>query len=177
MRRRDFFLGMLGGGVAATAPALLRAQQAMPTVGVVSLLTARASPMPELIPRYLKELGRETGRNCRLLFRWADGHGAQIPGLVHDFVAEPVSVIVAFGTPAIEVARGATTTIPIVGLSDDLSKAGLVASMARPGANVTGVSMVEQVEKLDFVVNLKTAQALGIVIPPVLLARADAVIE
>jgi putative tryptophan/tyrosine transport system substrate-binding protein len=90
----------------------------------------------------LKELGWEDGRNCRVLFRWAGGHLESFPPLVGDIVAERVDVIVANGDPAIAASQHATITIPIVGISKDMVKSGFAASMARPGGNTTGVSLL-----------------------------------
>jgi putative ABC transport system substrate-binding protein len=145
MKRRHFLCG-LGAGVAVTTPRLLRAQQqTMPTVGVVSGPVPRhLSPFADAFVRYMKELGWEEDRNYRVFFVVTEGHWDRIPGIiaqVGELVARRVDVIVVFGDASIKAAQRATTTIPIVGMADDIVKSGLVASLAKPGGNTTGVSI------------------------------------
>jgi putative tryptophan/tyrosine transport system substrate-binding protein len=128
MRRRDF-IWILGGGIAATIPLRAHAQQPIPTVGVLVAGTRETSTFPELFLRYMKELGWDDGRNYRVLFLGTGGHNELYPTLVSDLVAKRVNVIIVFGNPGIEAARRATTTIPIVGVADDLVASGFAASM------------------------------------------------
>jgi putative ABC transport system substrate-binding protein len=141
MRRRDF-ITLLGG--AAAWPLAARAQQpAMPVIGV---LRVNAKDMNEAFvgpfPRYMRALGWEEGRNISFQFRWAAGRNDQLPVLARELVAQKVNLIITFGNPAVQAVQRATTTIPIVGMTDDMVGAGLAASMARPGANTTGVSIL-----------------------------------
>jgi putative tryptophan/tyrosine transport system substrate-binding protein len=141
MRRRDF-ITLLGG--AAAWPLAARAQQpAMPVIGV---LRVNAKDMNEAFvgpfPRYMRALGWEEGRNISFQFRWAAGRNDQLPVLARELVAQKVNLIITFGNPAVQAVQRATTTIPIVGMTDDMVGAGLAASMARPGGNTTGVSIL-----------------------------------
>jgi putative ABC transport system substrate-binding protein len=142
MNRRELVL-LLGSAV--IAPRTLRAQQkAMPVVGFLGA----ASPGP-FDPRLaafhqgLGETGYVEGQNVAIESRWAEGRYDQLPALAADLVGRKVDVIVTQGPPAARAAKNATSTIPIVFvLGVDPIAAGLVASLARPGANLTGVSML-----------------------------------
>src|SRR5262245_14884565 len=90
----------------------------------------------------MQALGWEDGRNIRYIFMWADRRDDRFPALAADLVARPVNVIVVFGDPAFRAVQRATSTIPIVGLADDMVGSAFAASMARPGGNVTGVSIL-----------------------------------
>jgi putative tryptophan/tyrosine transport system substrate-binding protein len=92
--------------------------------------------------RYMKAIGWEEGRNIRFLFVWAEGRSERAPALVGELVAQNVDLIIPFGDPAIRAAQRATQTIPIVGMTDDMIGSGLAASLARPGGNTTGVSIL-----------------------------------
>jgi len=92
--------------------------------------------------RYVKAIGWEEGRNIRFLFVWAEGRNERAPALAGELVAKNVDLIITFGDPAIRAAQRATQTIPIVGMTDDMIGSGLVVSMARPGGNTTGVSIL-----------------------------------
>jgi len=139
MRRRDFTT-LIGGGALAW-PLAARAQQAMPTVGFMSM----SSPTTTLIwvaPASMKEFGWEENRNYRALYRFAEGHADLMPALADELVAQRVDVIVASGETAIRAAQRTTKTIPIVGMAADMVRTGLAASMARPGSNLTGVNIL-----------------------------------
>jgi putative tryptophan/tyrosine transport system substrate-binding protein len=90
----------------------------------------------------MRAIGWEDGRNVRFLFVWAEGRNERAPVLAEELVAQNVDLIVTFGDPAIRAVQRATQAIPIVGMTDDMVGSGLAASMARPGGNTTGVSIL-----------------------------------
>jgi putative tryptophan/tyrosine transport system substrate-binding protein len=151
VKRREF-ITLLGG--AAAWPLAARAQQGrLPVVGVLRPSAKDAEPFVEPFRRYMKAIGWEEGRNIRFLFAWMEGRNERAPLLAGDFVAQNVDLIVTFGDPAIRAAQRATQTIPIVGMTDDMVGSGLVASLARPGGNTTGVSILApelNVKRLEF---------------------------
>ncbi|HEV2336270.1 MAG TPA: ABC transporter substrate-binding protein [Stellaceae bacterium] len=91
---------------------------------------------------WMKERGREEGRNLRLLVASAEGGGDRLPAAANELVARKVDLIIVLGDPSIRAAQQATTTIPIVGMTDDMLGSNLVSSLARPGGNTTGVSIL-----------------------------------
>jgi len=125
------------------APLAAEAQQAgkVPRVGVLQVWSS-ADPMVELIRQSLREVGYVEGQTIAIEFRLAEGKTERLPALAADLVQLKVDAIITFGDPAIRAAQQATRTIPIIAATDDLVGAGLVASLARPGGNTTGVSIL-----------------------------------
>ena len=142
MRRREFILAL--GGAAAFAPLAAHAQQpAMPVIGFLSgRSSAESQYLVAAFSKGLRETGFVEGRDFAIEFRWADGQYDRLPAQAADLAGRPVSLIVAVGAvPAIRAAKRATATIPIVFVTgDDPVRLGLVASLNKPGGNVTGVS-------------------------------------
>ena len=142
MKRREFTT--LFGGAAVAWPLAARAQQAgkLPTIGFLGSSTASAmSQWVAAFAQRLRDLGWIEGRTIAIEYRWAEGRSERFLEIAAEFAQLKVDVIVAAGTPAILAARQATSVVPIVfvGAGDPVGT-GLVASLPRPGGNVTGLS-------------------------------------
>src|SRR5215467_530429 len=144
MRRREFIT--LLGGAAAIWPLMVRAQQpALPVVGFLSSNSADSIPQFTAAFREgLSAAGFVEGKNVTIEYRWADAHLERVPALALDLIRRRVDVLFTSGGDVpVLVAKGATTTIPIVFMStSDPVDMGFVASLNRPGGNVTGVTFI-----------------------------------
>jgi putative ABC transport system substrate-binding protein len=149
MRRRQFIT--LLGGAAAAWPVVARAQEATSTIRRVGFLlpgVARTTAVRGLLEAFregLKEYGWVEGQNISVDYRFAEGKEDALPGIAAALVQSWLDVIVAEGTPAIQAAKNVTQTVPIVmAVSNDPVGSGLVASLNRPGGNITGLSVLSQ---------------------------------
>jgi putative tryptophan/tyrosine transport system substrate-binding protein len=140
VKRRDFIT--LLGGAAAAWPLAARAQQPAkpPTIGFLGTTTASAwGPWTAVFVQRLRELGWIEGRTVAIEYRWAEARSENFAGIAAEFVRLKVDVIVTGGNAAVA-AKQATSVVPIVFLLVDPVGTGLVATLARPGGNITGVS-------------------------------------
>src|SRR4051794_25673293 len=142
MRRREFIQAIAGLTVVGWAPAT-RAQQ-MPVVGYLHYASSNnLAHLAKAVRDGLKDAGYVEGQNVAIEYRWSEGDYDRLPALAADLVSRQVNVIIAGGNVAAQAAKKATSTIPIVFTSGaDPIKSGLVASLSRPGANLTGVSFI-----------------------------------
>ena len=148
MRRREF-ITLLGGAVAA-GPIAARAQQDSKSWRI-GFLTPRSRPSPpdrdtfsDAFMQGMSDLGYSEGKNLAVEWRYADGDYKRLTGFATELAGMNLPVIVTYGTAAARVLQGTTKTIPIVvAAADDLVGAGIVASLARPGGNITGLSLID----------------------------------
>jgi len=142
MRRRQF-ITLFGSAAALLLPPSARAQQAdkLPTIGILGSTSAGWSRWLSPLLQHLQELGWTENRTVAIDYAWTEGNAQRYAELAADLANRRVDVIVPLGTPAIVAAKKATTIIPIVfPLASDPVGDGLVASLAHPGGNVTGLS-------------------------------------
>jgi len=183
MKRREFIT--LLGGAAAAWPLATRAQQPgkLPTVGFFGAYTAAVqSQWTAALVQRLRELGWIEGRTIAIEYRWAEGRNERFAEIATEFVRLKVDVIVTSGTPPVLAARQATSVIPIVATAGDPVGTGLVASLAQPGGNITGLSSQtadvasKRFELLrEIVVGLRQLAILGNVGSPLTVLQMDQV--
>jgi putative ABC transport system substrate-binding protein len=172
MRRREFIAGI---GSTAAWPVAARAQQrAMPVIGFLSPESVNDDYKNFIVPflQSLKEAGFVEGQNVAVEYRYAENQLDRLPALAADLVRRRVAVIVTNGTPAALAAKAATNTIPIVFTTGaDPVALGLVASLNRPGANVTGIANLDAQlapKRLQLLRELiPNADAIGVLADPI----------
>jgi putative ABC transport system substrate-binding protein len=159
MKRRAFIV--LVSGAAVFAPCVARAQQPMPVIGFIGVTSLEEwKRNVDAFHQGLKESGFIEGRNVSIEYRWAEGRYERLPAMVADLVGRKVNVIVAIAPPAALAVKAGNPTIPTVFfMGSDPVQFGLVASLNRPGGNITGVSMLANI------VGPKRLQLLREVVP------------
>jgi putative tryptophan/tyrosine transport system substrate-binding protein len=143
MRRREFITAL--GGMTVAWPVLTRAQQPVKKIGFLSVSSPGPhAPFVAAFNEGLKEVGFIEGQNLAIEYSWAEGNFDRLPALAADLIHNKVDVIAAMsGDVSIRAAIRASSTIPVVFITgSDPVQTGLVASLARPGGNVTGFSMI-----------------------------------
>jgi putative tryptophan/tyrosine transport system substrate-binding protein len=172
MKRRDFIV-LVGGATAAWPVTVCAQQSTMPVVGFRNAASPQGYPWP--LSAFLKGLGEAgyvDGRNVVIQYRWADGHNERSPAMAADLVQSQVTVIAATSTPAALAAKAATSSIPIVfETGGDPIRLGLVASLYRPGGNVTGAASlaVEVISTKGLELlheSIPSARVIGLLINP-----------
>src|SRR5262245_6696207 len=180
IQRREFIIGLSGGVLVSTLlprfAAQAQQQRASPVVGLLSLATSFGGRL-EAFRQSLSEAGFDDGRNVTIENSW-DGRYDRLPARAADLARRRVSVIVATSTPGALAAKAATSAVPIVfSVGVDPVEVGLVASLGRPGGNLTGVSILnvelgpKQLELLHEVV--PTARKIALLVNPASPALAD----
>jgi len=166
------------------APAIAQDAANLPLVGVLRINTPdTVEPMATQFRAALAALGRVDGRNIRIEYRLAEGRVERFPELARALVADKARVIVALGDPAIRAAQQATHSIPIVAMADDLVASGLITTLARPGGNTTGISILAtelDAKKLEILKKIiPAARRFGVLSDPAntVPARMRAIID
>ena len=169
MTRRDFLMSLTAA--IAAWPHGARAQQKVPVIGVLTATSPSPfEPFMRAFKQGLSEAGYVEGQNVTIEYRWAEGKYDRLPALAADLVGRKVDLIVANNPPPALAAKSATSTIPIVfrGGTDPVAD-GLVASLARPGGNLTGVSIADDLtaKRLELLTELvPRARMLALLVNP-----------
>ena len=165
-------------------PVLAQDRAMLPLIVVLRVNTAdTVEPGNSFFRTALAALGRIDGQNIRIETRLAEGHSERLPDLARSLVGEKPSIIVSFGEAATRAAKEATSAIPIVTISDDLVASGLIATLAKPGGNITGVSIMAtelDAKKIDMLKQLlPSARRFGVLRDPTtsVPARMQAIAE
>jgi ABC-type uncharacterized transport system substrate-binding protein len=171
MRRRTF-ISLLGGGAAAVLPLAARAQQSLPVLGILSGFSpAGGADTLAAFRQGLNDTGYVEHQNLGIEYRWAEGRYDRLPAMAADLVSRQVAVILTTPTAGALAAKAATATIPVVFLiAGDPVQIGLVASLNRPGGNLTGATFYvaqlvsRQLEVLHEL--LPSAMTIGVLVNP-----------
>jgi putative tryptophan/tyrosine transport system substrate-binding protein len=171
MMRREF-IALAGGAAVAWPPAARAQQKAMPVIGYLSLASPGSNAaIVAAFRQGLRDTGYVEGQNVTIEYRWAEGRHDRLPALAVDLVGRKLDVIMTSGgTAPAQAAKNATSTIPIVFTGGDPVAADLVASLARPGGNLTGMTFMttellpKQIELLSELV--PQARAIAMLVNP-----------
>lgn len=169
MQRRQFIA--LAGAAMAWPLAVQAQRKAMPVIGYLHFASPSYIPAPESFLQGLRELGYVDGQNVALEYRWAQGEYDRLPAMAAELVGQGVDLIAAFGPPPAKAAKNATSTIPIVfEVGNDAVEAGLVTSLAQPGGNATGLSILfvqVTAKRLELLYELLPgAKTIGLLVNP-----------
>lgn len=169
MQRRQF---IALAGAATAWPLVVHAQRKpVPVIGYLHFASPDYVPAPESFLQGLRDYGYVDGQNVALEYRWAQGVYDRLPAMAAELVAHGVDLIAAFGPPPAKAAKNATSTIPIVfEVGNDAVEAGLVASLAEPGGNATGLSILfvqVTAKRLELLCDLLPgAKTIGLLVNP-----------
>ena len=165
-------------------PVFAQYQATLPLVAILRVNTTDSTePGNTFLRNALAAVGRIDGQNIRLESRLAEGHPERLPDLARSLVSDKPSIIVPFGEGAARAAKQATSTIPVVTISDDLVASGLIESLSKPGGNITGVSIMAtelDAKKIDVLKQmLPSARRFGVLRDPTtsVPARMQAIAE
>jgi putative tryptophan/tyrosine transport system substrate-binding protein len=169
MQRREFIT--LLGSAAAVWPLVARAQQpALPVFGILLVFSRESGrTFTEPLRTYMQALGYAEGRNIVFDVRYADGQADRLPALAAALVSQQPSVIATFGDATGLAVKAATTTIPVVSMSEDLVRAKLVTDMRQPDGNITGISVMGtelDAKRLEILAELLPARSVLLLADP-----------